>query len=306
MKSIDLTGQRFGHLTVVEKMKETQEGYYLWRCRCDCGGEILVNTKRLKRGTVTNCGCIPKATARNGSKREDLSGKRFGRLIALYPAENRRGRTCWVCQCDCGNLHITTSHELKAGKTTSCGCRRGAEAGNFTDITGRRFGRLSVLYPTKKRDKKGSVLWHCRCDCGNELDISEDRLLHGHYRSCGCLRSEAQRNINQQLHRLDGTCVEWLEKRKHRSDNTSGFRGVYPCHGKFRASIGFKKHLFYIGTYSTFEEAVQARLKAEELIHDGFVKAYYKWQERGGTEPFIYEVEKVNGQFQIHTNIETI
>ncbi len=302
-RSIDLTGQHFGNLTVIGKTQETQNKYRLWRCRCTCGSEILVNTERLKRGTVTNCGCIPRATARRGPVREDLTGKRFGRLQVLYPAENHRGRTSWVCRCDCGNLHTATSHDLKAGKTTSCGCLRRSRAGNFLDISGRKIGRLLVLSPTKKRDQKGSVLWHCRCDCGNELDISEDGLIHGNYRSCGCLKTEIQQNVKNQLHRIDGTCVEWLEKRKHRSDNTSGFRGVYPCHGKFRASIGFKKQRFHIGTYDTFEEAVQARLDAEKLIHDGFVKAYYAWQEHGGDEPFIYEVEKVDGRFNIHTNI---
>ena len=69
-RTIDLTGQRFGNLTVLERMPETQDRYCLWRCRCDCGGEILVNTKRLKRGTVTNCGCNPKTTAQRGGCRE--------------------------------------------------------------------------------------------------------------------------------------------------------------------------------------------------------------------------------------------
>lgn len=238
-RSIDLTGQHFGNLTVIEKTQETQNKHRLWRCRCTCGSEILVNTERLKRGTVTNCGCIPRATARRGSVREDLTGKRFGRLQVLYPAENHRGRTSWVCRCDCGNLHIATSHDLKAGKTTSC----------------------------------------------------------------GCLKTEIQQNVKNQLHRIDGTCVEWLEKRKHRSDNTSGFRGVCLCRGKFRATIGFKKQRFHIGTYDTFEEAVQARLDAEKLIHEGFVKAYYTWQKQGGDEPFVYEVEKVDGWFRIHTNV---
>ena len=43
----DLTGQRFGHLTVIEKTGQTENKYRLWLCRCDCGKEIAVNTKRL-------------------------------------------------------------------------------------------------------------------------------------------------------------------------------------------------------------------------------------------------------------------
>lgn len=301
MKSVDLTGQQFANLTVIGRMPETQDRYYLWRCRCSCGGEILVNTKRLKRGTVTNCGCIPKNTAQNGTIKENLEGQRFGRLLVVRPAENHRGRTCWECRCDCGKICIVTAHELKAGKTMSCGCRRGMAAENFQNISGRKIGRLLVLYPTKGRDKKGSILWHCRCDCGQELDISEDGLIHGNYRSCGCLKTEIQQNINNQLHRLDGTCVELLGRRKRRRNNTSGFQGVYCCRGKFRAVIGFKKHRYHIGTYDSFEEAVQARMEAEALIHDGFVKAYYAWQKQGGKEPLIYEVVKENGQLKVRT-----
>lgn len=60
------------------------------------------------------------------AKFEDLSGKRFGRLIVLERAEN--GRTCgkavtrWVCICDCGNKIITEGHSLRRGRTKSCGC----------------------------------------------------------------------------------------------------------------------------------------------------------------------------------------
>ena len=89
------------------------------------------------------------------------------------------------------------------------------------DLTGRRFGRLLAEYPTDRRDHRGSVYWHCRCDCGNELDVSESSLMHGRYQSCGCLRKELGRELPDQLTRIDGTCIEFLENRKHRRDNTS-------------------------------------------------------------------------------------
>ena len=203
-------------------------------------------------------------------------------------------------------------HELKGGKTKSCGCRRSLGELGISNIAGKRFGRLVALSTTKKRDKKGSVYWHCRCDCGNELDVTEDSLVHGNYRSCGCLKKEIQQDIVNKLHHIDGTCVEWLEKRKHRSDNTSGFRGVYRLkNGHYRAGIGFKKQRYHIGTYKTFEEAVAARLEVEAAIHDKFVQAYYVWIEKYGSlpeneqPPLLFEVEKVNGEFIVLTNIET-
>ena len=42
--------------------------------------------------------------------------------------------------------------------------------GAFRDLTGQTFNRLTVLYPLKER-KNGSVVWHCKCECGNECDV---------------------------------------------------------------------------------------------------------------------------------------
>ncbi len=307
----DLTGQRFGKLTVVRKTEERREGYVVWHCRCDCGRELDVDTKRLSRGTVRDCGCVPKEDARNGCVAEDLTGKIFGHLTVIERTENRKGRTCWLCRCECGNLKAVTAHDLKAGKVKSCGC--GNFAGNRIriDLSGKRFGRLTALFPTEKRDRKGSVYWHCRCDCGNETDVTESGLVHGNYRSCGCLKSENQKNISKQLHMVDGTCVEMLEKRKYRRDNTSGFRGVYQLKNrKYRVDIGFKGKRFYIGCFEDYDDAVRARLEAEKMIHGGFLTAYHDWQEKekkdplwGKEHPLVFEVYKENGRLTVKSEV---
>ncbi|MGI6014046.1 MAG: hypothetical protein ACOX7K_07150 [Oscillospiraceae bacterium] len=308
----DLVNQRFGKLTVIEKTDQLQDRYAVWRCVCDCGGEILVNTKRLLRGTVTNCGCVPETGTSSGRAAEDLTGQVFGDLTVLSRAESQKGRTCWLCRCNCGKETVVAAYQLKSGKTRSCGCRRYTGKHNEADITNQRFGRLIAEYPTAKRDKKGSVFWHCRCDCGNEVDVTQDGLVYGTYRSCGCRKREIQENIGETLTFTDNTCIEWLEKRKSRCDNTSGFRGVYLTKtGRYRALIGFKKQRFYIGSYKTFEEAVQARLDAEETIHAGFVKAYRIWSEKASADaqwakenPLQYEVIKQNGVFLVLTNVK--
>ena len=154
-------------------------------------------------------------------------------------------------------------------------------------------------------------MWHCRCRCNNELDISADALVHGNYRSCGCLKKEIEQKVGSTLRRVDGTCVDILENRKHRSDNTSGFRGVYKLkNGRFRAGIGLKKERFSLGTFDTFEEAVQARLEAEGILHDGFVEAYYLWKECASLDPlwaeknpFFYNVKRAGGEFIISTSL---
>lgn len=53
----------------------------------------------------------------------DITGQRFGRLVALRPTSQRRsGKVMWLCQCDCGNTTLSTSNNLKSGGTRSCGC----------------------------------------------------------------------------------------------------------------------------------------------------------------------------------------
>ena len=61
-KLIDLTGQRFGRLTVIKRADNiytpngTQET--MWLCRCDCGNEIITRARRLKDGNKKSCGCL--------------------------------------------------------------------------------------------------------------------------------------------------------------------------------------------------------------------------------------------------------
>ncbi len=58
-----------------------------------------------------------------GTGLEDISGKRFGRLIALKLSEKRSGRkTFWECVCDCGNTKLVRTDSLKCGAAQSCGC----------------------------------------------------------------------------------------------------------------------------------------------------------------------------------------
>lgn len=54
---------------------------------------------------------------------KDLTGQRFGRLVALNATDKRVNRAVvWECQCDCGNKHFVQSGSLLSGKTRSCGC----------------------------------------------------------------------------------------------------------------------------------------------------------------------------------------
>lgn len=66
------------------------------------------------------------------------------------------------------------------------------------DISNQKFYRLTALYPTEKRDKDRSVIWHCKCECGNRPLIKGTSLLHG-VKSCGCLKSKGEARIAELL-----------------------------------------------------------------------------------------------------------
>ena len=310
-RTSDLTGRRFGRLTVLAKTGEQEDRYWTWRCLCDCGREIIVNTKRLTRGTVSHCGCGKQTKSSLGPVPDDLTGNRYGMLTVLRPDRQlESGKTSWFCRCDCGNECIVNADSLHYGKRKSCGClHREAEAGQAADLTNRIFGRLTALEPTDTSDSKGSVLWKCRCECGTEINVSADSLVQGLYKSCGCVRQERQENLHETMTFVEHTCLEVLERRKSRADNTSGFRGVSKGpDNKWLVTIGMQKKRYYIGLFSDFEDAVRARLRIEEVLHDGFVEAYQTWQNQAEADkdwadenPFYFNVVKNGHDFFIDT-----
>lgn len=114
---------------------------------------------------------------------KDLTGQRFGKLVVISLDPDyvpKRGRHAkWLCKCDCGNYKIAQSNHLIAGDTTACcfGCKNRIEAGT-------RFGRLTVLEMTEERSKNGgSMMYKCRCDCGEELLVPSTEL-RAKRRSC--------------------------------------------------------------------------------------------------------------------------
>ena len=182
------------------------------------------------------------------------------------------------------------------------------------DLSGQKFGLLTAMYPTERRDHRGSVYWHCVCECGNEIDVSAGALLDGNNRSCGCLKDKNQKQIAQRRHLVDGTCVEVLEKRKKRRDNESGFRGVFYLKNsnRYRVDIGFKGKRYYVGLFEDYDEAVQARLEAENLIHNSFINIWKEWNQKDqedpqwGKHPLVFNVRKVNGELQVEAGCQEI
>lgn len=121
MKYIDIEGKKFGKLVVIEYTNiKNNCGRNMWKCKCDCGKEILTISGQLRNGHKTSCGCS------HPHKFQDLTGKKYGKLTVIgFDGIIKRktfSKYMWKCKCDCGNITKTTGHSLKSGNTLSCGC----------------------------------------------------------------------------------------------------------------------------------------------------------------------------------------
>ena len=119
MKRLDLVGQKFGRLVVVEFAGFTaRKSQSMWLCKCDCGEESVVVGHRLKSGHTNSCGCLK-------TDIENLIGKEFDRLTVIgFTGKDKWGASMWVCKCSCKNEITTRGSSLTSGHAKSCGCLR--------------------------------------------------------------------------------------------------------------------------------------------------------------------------------------
>ena len=244
-KKLDLTGQKFNHLTVIKegepkKYYNKKTGKYeskaTWWCKCDCGNEdlILVVGASLKSGHTKSCGCLRSETVKNiGKKRKkyntyDLSGE-YGIGYTSNTNEpfyfdledfDKIKNYCW-------SEHKMSNSVYKALET----------------VVNKKIIRFHYLL-----DKKG---WdHIN---RNTFDNRKNNL----------------RKATQE---------ENAKNRTIRKDNTSGVTGVYwhKGTGKWQAGIGLNGKMKYLGVFDTYEEAIEARVKAEKEYYGEWSPLYKK------------------------------
>lgn len=146
------------------------------------------------------------------------------------------------------------------------------------DLTGQQFGRLTVI----RRDgtaKNGNATWLCKCNCGNLVTVDSYRLRHGIAVSCGYYRRDISKErltkdprtreqignaMNLPL--VNGSNVAALTKLSSR--NISGVIGVSfdKRSGKWAARLFYHGRYILNQTFTDFDEAVEARRRAEEQL----------------------------------------
>lgn len=131
----------------------------------------------------------------------DITGQRFGRLVAVKEVDKKGKERCWLCKCECGNEKVIRMLSLRAGNTKSCGClQTESEKGRSPrDISGKQFYFLTAVENTGDKINN-SFVWLCRCVCGNTRKVTVNALTQGHVKSCGCREGENRKqHLSQQL-----------------------------------------------------------------------------------------------------------
>lgn len=127
-------------------------------------------------------------------KAKDITGQRFSRLTVAERVRHK-GRMCWKCECDCGNITYRHRTELESGACKSCGCLKNDRCrSRLIDLTGKRYNRLVVL--GREGTKGSKPLWRCLCDCGSITYALGSDMQSGRKKSCGCLKSEVTTERN--------------------------------------------------------------------------------------------------------------
>ena len=223
--------RHFGDLTVIDlDHVDTNKATY-WRCRCTCGNETVVRRDSLVSGRTTSCGC-----RKRGVERENLIGNKYGFLTVIdfdSNSDHRHKEAYWVCECDCGNVVTVRGSSLKSGHTKSCGCN--SYVREIDDLSGKRFGRLSVI-EFDHMDKFHTSHWLCKCDCGNVVVVSRGNLIRGRAKSCGCYKRDVQRDLHikhgefqSRLHNIWGNMKQRCSNENHTNYNSYGERGISVC-----------------------------------------------------------------------------
>lgn len=189
------------------------------------------------------------------------------RVDDLTDKYNSYGRRLYTCTCLlCGNKKLATKQNLQKGEIKDCG-----EHKKYKDISGQSFGKLIAVHLSGKKEISNKKIWHCKCACGNETDVSYGDLVTGNTQSCGCLKKEKIKELY-----VENTSPCKLDSSKIRSTNTSGVTGIWfdKNKNKWCAEITFKKKKYYLGRYGRKADAIAVRKKAEQALFGNFIDWY--------------------------------
>lgn len=166
----EMIGNKYGKWTVIEYAGLSKNKKSQWLCMCDCGTKSIVLQGNLLNNISHQCKQCSYEELKK--PRNDLSGKRFGKLLVIKYNGNRK----YECLCDCGNRIVIAEYSLTTGNTKSCGCSSIGHNGSqqecqMTNTVKELYGESNVL----KIDRVGKYRPDCILSYNNTLyDIEYD------------------------------------------------------------------------------------------------------------------------------------
>lgn len=220
-------------------------------------------------------------------------GEHYGKLVPVYISGKAKNRNnLWHCKCDCGNEIDVSSTSLSSGNTRSCGCLRA----DVSRLNGERIRKLNrydlsgeygIGYTSKEEpfyfDKEDydiikKYTWSYNPD-KYVVSFPFGKLIRMHMLVMGSDGSKDVDHINRITYdnqKKNLRICEHYENIIHsktRTDNTSGRKGVYwdKSRQKWMVSITANKKTIFLGRFDSYEDAVSARIVAENKFHKEFV-----------------------------------
>ena len=225
----DLTGQKFGHLTVIKrgngKLYENQKyKFTTWICQCDCENRTIkeIDARSLKSGLTTSCGCIQKGKARK----------------SIF-------------------LHNQIEHDLKNTRLYSIwtDMKRRCKGTKKACLDSYYKKRITVCPEWNGKGESFLNFYNWAIQNGYQDNLTIDRINNdGNYEPSNCRWvSMAIQNINKNIFK----------------NNTSGYTGVKfdKKSQKWIAEINVNYKRIYLGSFHNKEDAIAARKAAEEKYH---------------------------------------
>lgn len=180
-----MIGKTFGRLTVIEEAYTKKGKGVYYKCKCSCGNVVTIQGAMLRSKNSRSCGCISKELR---EEFEDLSGRRFGKLVVIkrVPNEGRGHGTRFLCQCDCGATTVVARYSLISHETMSCGCINSQgeyKVAQILEENGIKFQKQKV-YKDLRTTKYGAPKFDFYIPEGNYL-IEYDGEQHFKYSNKG-------------------------------------------------------------------------------------------------------------------------
>lgn len=226
------------------------------------------------------------------TKYKDLTNIKYGRLLPLYRTTSN-SRTKWVCLCDCGNICVADSSNIVAGNTKSCGClhhEKCIENGlkrkhNTYDLESEEYGigytssNYKFIFDKEDYNLIKDYCWHRHNDgylrtC-YDYYYDDNNKRHNKYIMIHQLIQRAYGyDLDKYFDHINGdptdnrkenlrlvTHQKNMLNTKNYITNTSGHKGVHFSKNekKWKAYVALEGKKYHLGTFNTYEEAVEAR-----------------------------------------------